>query len=1694
MPKQYHQAALDVEKLFSSVEDGRPFGVNPPQEQMMGHPMEAKAALGDDWARRISARDSKLATSIGVIPHEGLQSSMLNQPLDQESLISSSNEQAELEAKYLDALPSGIVQMQQQVIQRDEQPMQLHKQQSEGASGGLLLNLPLRSLMPMAHQQHQSILQNIFNGTGQNRLRNVLEATRNFIKHQSSNPPPPLPSLESSFQMNLAGQADRQQAGPMQNLRIINQTSDESLAQSSSINVGQNRAPHLAGGSSNGGSARLSRGASRLAPELNRSLIGLSAPYERTDHLGPNNSSSSQAEGQRAGLMAAASGHRLVTNIAATEEHELGQGEPQERETGAAAEGEQELVLVAADNQTAYAADEQQGQKQDENEHYVTQWNGSVPMGENSHPDADSTRQEAEESALNELSGHQRGALLAASGNSPFEQQQYQLEMGSRQQAEGQQGGESGNAAEVSGNAGNNLEGNYSGLEADNNSSSLAGGSSSNSSEPGETYVLVPASSFERLNMRAQQQQTAEGGAEGGGGDEGAEGGLNPMQTVQLPSQYDTVMGLPPEGHYDDYFKPSGSSSAGLELASMLEMQPDGSQTSDYKPVLVGEGNSTSGDLRNMSLIGGEKLVQQDSRAPHFVQQAEEMNSRAPMGHKQSGGEHSGKLRVQLAGGQHSSTDWVKQQRRETNQSAVVVHQNGLQAGETPRDQTGAQMEEFFARKHVQNSEGPAANHLQPHESLAQGRGNATSYEVDQIRVIDANSSPSNENNSSSQSGLEKQIHYTSEGKNFTRIASKPARHTFVNKDLNELPESYQGEPVDSQQAGRSDNSSLNESSARLENSSQDLAEPNGLARHRLRSQLALRSTRSPSAHLQPLADEQPRHLELRVSNGTLETPKRGSEQSEWQNHSASAAEYPASEQQVAEEGENGPEFGGRAPKAPERQRSFKSRRVAKEPADRPQAVGARRASQAEQAGELEVNSAGGPAEDHSRSHNNVAEQTAGGRKPNQAHKRHKQQARNHKHQPTRRPQVTEAHFSLRDLPLKAPTAMPSLAETAVNSIKEVPVKAKRLKDNQVDKHELMNELLTALDRVKAAIYKLQPLTARMNAIYRKSVTSNTRNIIMDNHKGTYSKRYPPGDYDDTYDRMHPSELIDRPRSMKRRNSPESKKADKRRRSAANEGSSSRLSRQGPHNRTARATLADNEPEGSTEAAVYLPAPSALLEQMKNSTMMRRSAELQPLRSDLNGLQSSQGRISGQISAANRTARAGLSSGSSTRNSSDDEPDSRWSVVYDDEGGDFAAGKMGANLWPFGGDESSPSRRMGRQSSAREADGSSLRAQQGHNETDDEGPLFGYRITIYQAPVGSGEDDDEQESVGSSGASIEKENQMLSYRLLGSLGGNPNEAESELTLGGVQASGGDGDSMVTSESSLAATSRSNETTSAPASDLDNGDEERLGGESRSFEYPFEEEQGESDDDKEENESKKSEMQVKQKHKKQKKEMDEEAKQKKEEKKAKGEKKGEKKKMHVEKGKRAEEEHKKKKEFKKIKHSKGVMSKESHKLHRDKHIKAHDRGAAKEKALKERTQIEFFEREQIVDDEFEKGKKSLVKAGWAGGHDSKKTDYHSGNGASKESMYMSGSHQRRNGQPLVPVEQIVPAESRHHMLETAASEPSVDKTHGYSVESSSGKQSNKFEKKHIEAKGKKFKGWREKGYKIITETEFIDRGK
>lgn len=542
----------------------------------------------------------------------------------------------------------------------------------------------------------------------------------------------------------------------------------------------------------------------------------------------------------------------------------------------------------------------------------------------------------------------------------------------------------------------------------------------------------------------------------------------------------------------------------------------------------------------------------------------------------------------------------------------------------------------------------------------------------------------------------------------------------------------------------------------------------------------------------------------------------------------------------------------------------------------------------------------------------------------------------NHKEMDNHRYQLTEVHLDPKKLIMKPPTKAPQLGEgNLIDSLSNIPSKMKKLHEERPDKNELMNELLTALDRVKVAIYKLQPLTAKMNAIYRKSVGSNTRDIIMDSNKGTYAKRYPPGDYDDSYARIPVKDY------MKRRSDNQTDKP------------------QLIERRMGQVQFDDDDEMLTSASEVH-----SILNPPMRSTMN------QSTQSDTLNLSESQiiatsigQRLDGPMSGELKILKTSIEA-----LSDDDQPNEELSTTVMRQGVENV-------------------------------------------------PMFGYRVTIFHTPESA--DDTEAD-------------QSDSDTIINTSEENP------------------ADTMVTSESSLVKTS------SSPAYSVNTTLEDPT-----NLNIKYGEEDLSSDT------------------------MDAQASGKKRMKKKKNEEKGESnekkgqekeknnkdiKKKQMEHKKMNEEESKRKKEYKKVKHNKGVISKEKKTMKRDKQVKAHDRGAAKEKALKERTQIEFFEREQIVDDEFEKGKKSIMKAGWQSGHDAKKTKKDlSGDG---DSMSLGGSHYVKHA-----------AMGPHHS----------EKGQAKSEEITSAKKSNKIEKKEIDSKGKKFKGWREKGYKIITETEFIDRG-
>lgn len=546
--------------------------------------------------------------------------------------------------------------------------------------------------------------------------------------------------------------------------------------------------------------------------------------------------------------------------------------------------------------------------------------------------------------------------------------------------------------------------------------------------------------------------------------------------------------------------------------------------------------------------------------------------------------------------------------------------------------------------------------------------------------------------------------------------------------------------------------------------------------------------------------------------------------------------------------------------------------------------------------------------------------------------------------------QVTEVRLNPNQLTLGPPTKAPEFLGGGspvkiMESISQLPKKMKKMQEEKPDKNELMNELLTALDRVKVAIYKLQPLTAKMNAIYRKSVASNTRDMVMDNNKGFYAKRYPPGDFDDSYDRIPTREFL-------RRQDESTKNLTHkyllRKRSI---DSMQFLGATDDHKLTLEKSQSTEPQKSSGNQIVATGIGRRLNDHNKHlkfsENLLNVTADQSNCGSENEGIRSSE-RLDEILLAPKEVAAHALQTGAGEQPETDSS-----------------------------------------------AEGASL---------------FGYRITIFRPP--------ENQRVGP-----EAESAFL-------------ETSQDLTGDDGQLQDLISESMLTGESNLVETRLSvdpssrlissnydNTTVSSNDGSLDVSESEK----SKSMKKMEARKGGEG--------AKKAEI-----------------------------------KKHQEAKKADGMEKKMKREYKKIKHNKGLVSKEKNTMKRDKHIKAHDRGAAKEKALKERTQIEFFEREQIVDDEFEKGKKSSVKAGWQTGHDSKKSKKE---GASIE----RGDISMRDSYHV------------KHVPEA----PQKLVGHTKNDQLSSGKKSNKFENKQMEAKGKKFKGWREKGYKIITETEFIDRG-
>ena len=907
------------------------------------------------------------------------------------------------------------------------------------------------------------------------------------------------------------------------------------------------------------------------------------------------------------------------------------------------------------------------------------------------------------------------------------------------------------------------------------------------------------------------------------------------LAAVQLPSQYESAIGLPPEGHYDDYFKPASSFQEPQLHQGSAELAP----------------------------------------ASHNYQEAQPSPADEPP-----------------RPADYTMQYYLNQQPLRQSEAAEDQSVEFVTANRSLEDSTGSG---HFLNHHQYSHQQLSLNSSAP-EMNSTSRNQTTTSGEENIQLIVANSNLARDPTSN-----ERLITYTSEGHNQSLASGKPARQTFVNKDLNELPPG-EGGPASAALRG-------NETGGAKSGAEED------------------EGGRAPAIELR-----RPDHL-LQQAGGPPPPPPPPPS---------------ATDESEALLGGQLGQFEAARRQPANRKRDHLDRAVP----------------------------GGGRQRRRERTHRHHQEQpAAGGRGRHQAS--------------LRRPQVTEAKLQLRDLALAAPTPAPSLTESALSSAVELPAKVEKFRKNRPDKDELMNELLTALDRVKVAIYKLQPLTARMNAMYRKSVTGNTRDFVLDHHKGTYTKRYPPGDYDDSYDRLQPVELLERQRSASARRARQTAGAGERREEPL-------------------------EASGSTGSGVYLPAPSELIEQHRCNRSLAANLTQSPVGAgELElvaagvGQKLAEGKFRGQLSLSTPTG---------------------GQIVFDDD--------------DEGGAPSGFSRRLGELVNETGA---------GERPLDDEdvqSPLFGYRITIYQSPVDGGADDEDDQVVVADTLARKPSDRNLAYSLLGQSERSAGDEEEE-------------EALATSESSLVVASSSS---SLP---LANSTE------------PETLEAGESEEKKKLMKERRRKMEKKMAA------AEEEAA--KRAKKGKGGKGAEKWAKAESKGKRGEATEKKRKEFKKIKHNKGLTSKESHKLHRDKQIKAHDRGAAKEKALKERTQIEFFEREQIVDDEFEKAKKATTKAGWASGHDSKRTL--AANGGLVDSMAAGasqpvGQQQRRQQGAAPTLGDQMPSESVHHS----------DKVQGHSVESSSGRQENKFQKKQMEAKGKKFKGWREKGYKIITETEFIDRGR
>jgi len=969
--------------------------------------------------------------------------------------------------------------------------------------------------------------------------------------------------------------------------------------------------------------------------------------------------------------------------------------------------------------------------------------------------------------------------------------------------------------------------------------------------------------------------------------------------TAQLPSQYDAVIRMPPEGYYDDYFKPMSSSASLHSDPSSLSNSQDGISvlSADNAPMSQAQVSQQNENLDTEEPTNSTQVQSNpDPKQPANDQYSlpkQYFLSQRPSRQNETHADQN----VKFIAANRSEMNEMRAQPN-FNYDLPSVFDNEYEHQHKVMLVTGS------SRNHPVN----ASNYRGLEFKTPQAQYQANNQSEDAIQLIIANTN----SDSRDPTNNEKVINYTSEGRNITHFGGKSPRNTFINKEMNEFPPSGN---YNTQEDGSQMEQAQKTPSP--ETSKQQPDDELAFDGHQNRKQVVVRKRpeqEEPGINLGPEGSVGQPVDELQRVNTVEHSYGRDRDQLE------------ADSRHVG------------LPK----KHSF----VPESRDDRQESLARTNDKDA---------------------HRNRKQ----GENDRRTNRRARHQAKLNTNQQTiRRPQLTQVNFNPKDLIMNPPTPLPVVSGSTISSIVELPTKMKRLRDNQPDKNELMNELLTALDRVKVAIYKLQPLTAKMNAIYRKSVTSNTRDIIMDNHKGTYAKRYPPGDYDDTYDRMHPSELLERQVAPSKR-------------STRSKGSSSSM-----------------VASGSAANAVYLPAPKEMLAK-SNQTNRTDSSESRHLFTvdNLNlgesqivatgiGRRFGDGRITGRLS---------FTGGQRAGNDDDESGD------YDD---DARRPSLVAN-------SSSSSRRNRR---AFDSAAPSFVPTESLEDSNVQSPLFGYRITIYQSPDG-GED-----------------SEIGEQRLDGTENGDFGERLEEAREIPISFTNMDDDSMATSESSIvelqpeAIEPRANETG------------EHLDGSESKSEKKFESwKKGKKSG--QEQEKKKAF--------------------------AKGQEEKGKSKKSQSRRKKDEEESKKKKEYKKIKHNKGIVSKEKKSMKRDKHVKAHDRGAAKEKALKERTQIEFFEREQIVDDEFEKGKKSTAKAGWQTGYDSKKSKEALG-----DTLSMGGSHFVK------------------HEPKDAYSEKGIQ----HASETSSAKKSNNYEKKQMDQKGKKFKGWREKGYKIITETEFIDRGK